>query len=169
MLLNRRRCLSTFWTLSVCLRTIAALSFLIVSAMVYSYGAFYVQWEKIYNSCYLLLKYWYKESSILVRKRLSNFCMCTEVYSWVYLNESKSMRTCNGKRSRKSLELESRSGSGERTGEGEMGNIPVGSLLGYLELGVGRKSVTSLSILAKLFSLDLGIRHECLLRCLADI
>lgn len=77
------------------------------------------------------------------------------------------MRMCNGQRSRKSLKLESRSGSGKRTGKGDVGNIPVGCLFGYLELGVGKKSVTSLSILAGLFSLDLGISHEHLLRCLA--
>lgn len=84
----------------------------------------------------------------------------------MYLNESKSVRTCKGKRSRKSLELESR--SGERTGEGDMGNVPVGCLFDYLELGLGRKGVTSLSILAGFFfSLDSLIRYERLLRCLA--
>lgn len=85
----------------------------------------------------------------------------------MYLNESKSVRTCKGKRSRKSLELE-RSGCGEGTGEGDMGNVPVGCLFDYLELGLGSKGVTSLSILAGFFfSLDSLIRYERLLRCLA--
>lgn len=49
-----------------------------------------------------------------------------------------------------------------------MGNVPVGCLFDYLELGLGRKGVTSLSILAGFFfSLDSLIRHERLLRCLA--